>query len=127
MDSARSVIDQWIGGINAGEIEMVLGMYDEAAVLLPTFSDQTLESPTAIRGYFEQLAKRKSLHIQLYDHTFGVQAPGDAAIAYGVYLWKFEVEQELMSFEARFTYVLNLDSKSPIVHHHSSQVPKALG
>jgi len=32
----------------------------------------------------------------------------------------------LLNFEARFTYVVDLSKASPIMQHHSSQIPRML-
>jgi len=44
----------------------------------------------------------------------------------GIYDWHFELEGEILDFEARFTFTIDLNLSSPIVHHHSSQVPQAI-
>ena len=44
----------------------------------------------------------------------------------GNYLWDMVIDGETLSFEARFSYVLDLESPAPIMHHHSSQVPRVL-
>ena len=46
--------------------------------------------------------------------------------AYGIYLWKFAVDGEKLNFEARYTFTINLDEECPIMHQHSSQVPRTL-
>ncbi|GAB4368901.1 MAG: hypothetical protein Kow009_05600 [Spirochaetales bacterium] len=58
----------------------------------------------------------KSLTVQSLEHGMSILG--------GIYTWKFEVEGELLHFEARFTFVLDGSKAHPILHHHSSQVPR---
>ena len=44
----------------------------------------------------------------------------------GIYCWRFAIDGELFNFEARFGYTLNLALPAPIMHHHSSQIPRML-
>lgn len=44
----------------------------------------------------------------------------------GIYNWRFLVVGEALNFEARFDYLIDLKKTSPILHHHSSQIPRAL-
>jgi len=44
----------------------------------------------------------------------------------GIYNWRFIVDGELLNFEARFSYLVDLSKSSPIIHHHSSQIPRML-
>jgi|TARA_B110000240_G_C13389545_1_gene406137 hypothetical protein len=127
LDSSRAVLDAWLNGVNGGEFEAVLGLYDKNAVLLPTFSNRTMASPEAISGYFEQLGTRQGLGVELHDNTVRIQQYDDHIEGImGIYRWRFDVDQEGLSFEARFTMITDLTSTTPILHHHSSQVPRDL-
>ena len=126
-DSSRAVLDAWLGGVNDGEFESVVGLYHKNAVLLPTFSNRTMASIEAIKGYFEQLGAREGLGIDLHESTLRTQQYDDHIEGImGIYRWRFNVEQEGLSFEARFTMIADLTSETPILHHHSSQVPRDL-
>jgi len=126
-DSSRAVLGAWIKGVNSGEIESVIGLYHNDAVLLPTFSNRTMASPEAIKDYFAQLGAREGLVVELHESTLRRQRYADHIEGVmGIYRWRFEVEQEALSFEARFTYFIDLSSATPILHHHSSQVPRDL-
>jgi hypothetical protein len=126
-DSSRAVLDAWLNGINDGEFELVLGLYDNNAVLLPTFSNRTMASPEAIKGYFEQLGAREGLGVELHEGTLLTQQYDDHIEGImGIYRWRFDVDHEGLSFEARFTMIADLNSATPILHHHSSQVPRDL-
>jgi hypothetical protein len=44
----------------------------------------------------------------------------------GIYCWRFAVDGEPLSFEARFSYFMDTARPRPILHHHSSQIPRML-
>ncbi len=123
----ESILKDWIAAVNAGDVEGLLALYDERAVLIPTFSNRVLKSPERIRDYFEKLAGRDELSVSVHDKTLIVQPLRDTlATISGIYCWRFAVDEELLSFEARFSYILDLDLDRPIRHHHSSQIPRTL-
>jgi hypothetical protein len=118
---------QWIGSVNERDLEGLLALYDDDAVLIPTFSNRILRGPERIAGYFEMLCSRDALSIALREKTLVMQPIGRALHSLcGIYCWRFAVDGELLNFEARFSYVLDLDRTKPILHHHSSQIPRTL-
>ena len=113
--------------VNSGNVEMLLALYNEKAVLIPTFSNRLLGNHGKIREYFELLSTREELSIALHEKTLGVQAIKDDVFAmHGIYCWRFMIDGELLSFEARFSYVLDMGLPNPILQHHSSQIPRML-
>jgi hypothetical protein len=124
----QNLMQRWVDGINGRDLEGVLDLYDENAVLIPTFSNRMLGGPARIRDYFETLCSREGLGISLRDKTLVVQPIADALFSLsGIYCWRFEVDGELLNFEARFSYLIDLAREKPILHHHSSQIPRMLG
>lgn len=124
---AVAVVDAWLAGVNGGAIERVLALYDEQAVLLPTFSNQRHDTPDGIRRYFERLAARDGLQVDLHRATMGTLGHGGRlASTWGIYRWCFLVDGQPLAFEARFTFLLDPGHSRPILHHHSSQVPRSL-
>jgi hypothetical protein len=127
MNSPENVLKQWMRAVNYGDLEGLLALYDESAVLIPTFSSHLLSKPASIRDYFEKLCGREELSIALHERTLGIHSPGgDIHSMHGIYCWRFLIDGELLSFEARFSYMLDLSRKGPILHHHSSQIPRML-
>jgi hypothetical protein len=121
------VLKKWMKLINEGNVEELLSLYDEEAVLIPTFSNRILNSPEKIREYFEKLAAREELSIALHEKTLIVQqVDNDKHSLCGIYCWRFMQDEELLSFEARFSYVIDTSRPRPIIHHHSSQIPRML-
>lgn len=123
----ENAIKEWMLLVNKGDIERLLALYDEHAVLIPTFSNRVLSNPKSIREYFERLFSREEISIALHENTLIVQSIKDELYSLcGIYCWRFAIDGELFSFEARFSYMLNLALPSPILHHHSSQIPRML-
>jgi len=127
MKKPADILTQWIHAVNHGDVEALLALYDKTALLIPTFSNSFLDTPDKMRDYFEKLGSREGLSITLHEKTLSVQAlQNETHILNGLYNWRFKAEGELLNFEARFTYVIDLSIPSPIIHHHSSLVPPKL-
>lgn len=123
----ESVLKDWMLAVNTGDVEGLLALYDENAVLIPTFSNRLLNKPGKLREYFEKLGSREELSIALHEKTLTAQPmSNDVYCLSGIYCWRFAVDEELLSFEARFSYVFDLSLSKPIIHHHSSQIPRML-
>ena len=123
----QDVLEQWMQAVNNGDVESLLGLYDRQAVLIPTFSNRLLNTPDKLREYFEKLGSREELSIALHEKTLIVQELENEIFSLsGIYNWRFIVDGELLNFEARFSYVIDLSRPNPILHHHSSQIPRAL-
>ena len=123
----KDILEQWMQAVNEGDIEKLLSLYDNKAVLIPTFSNRLLNTPEKLRDYFEKLGNREDLSIALHEKTLIIQELGNEFYSLsGIYNWRFAVDGELLNFEARFSYVLDLSKPNPILHHHSSQIPRML-
>ena len=117
----------WMDRVNNGELEPLLAMYDESAVLIPTFSNRLLARPQAVREYFERLFSREELSLALHEKTLITQnIQAEVWSLCGIYCWRFAIDGELLNFEARFSYLLDLARPAPILHHHSSQIPRMI-
>ncbi len=127
MKQPEQLLKGWMQAVNSGDLEALLALYDDSAVLIPTFSNRLLCTPEAIRDYFTKVCGRKELSIALHEKTLNVQPlEGNIHAMNGIYCWRCAVDEELLSFEARFSYMLDLAREKPIVHHHSSQIPRML-
>jgi len=126
-ETADAVIKAWVNAVNLGDSGGILALYRDDAILLPTFANRTLRTHEAIGGYFNSLAARPGLEVSLHARTVSEQAlTNDVRCVSGICLWRFEVDGEAMNFEARFTFIIDLARDAPIVHHHSSQLPRML-
>ncbi|MGA9045921.1 nuclear transport factor 2 family protein [Sulfuricurvum sp.] len=125
MKTPQSILTAWMNAVNNGDVEGLLALYDKDAVLIPTFSNKQINSPEKLREYFEKLGTREELSIALHEKTLQVQQIKDEVwVLSGIYNWRFDVDGELLNFEARFSYIFDLTKSRPIIHHHSSQIPR---
>lgn len=121
------ILNQWMQAVNQADVDKLLSLYDQNAVLIPTFSNKILNTREKIRDYFEKLGSREDLSIALHEKTLYVQKiTEDIHILNGIYNWRFKVDEEILNFEARFSYVIDISRPCPIIHHHSSQVPRMI-
>lgn len=122
----QQILEEWLDGLNCQAGDEVLALYSENAVLLPTFSDKILHGLNDIGEYFQQLSNYNCLNVALHEETCSVQDLSSQIYCLsGVYTWSFDVEAEKKSVVARFTFIVDLNLSSPILHHHSSQLPPA--
>lgn len=127
MKRPEEILNDWLINVNDGNLEKLLNLYSQNAALFPTFSNKIMNTPDKIRGYFQTLKDRKGLSVTLHEKTLNIQWVNNSIyVLSGIYLWKFYVEEELLSFEARFSITLDAELERPIVHHHSSQIPRML-
>lgn len=127
MNNALDTLQAWLDGVNTKNIEKLLSLYNESALLIPTFSNRILNNPSKIQDYFKQVGSKEDLSVTLHENTVNNQDLGNNIFCVsGIYNWKLKVDGELLNFEARFSYVFDLNKTSPILHHHSSQIPRML-
>lgn len=127
MRKPEQVLREWMKAVNDADVRALTALYDPCAVLMPTFSNRLLAKPEQIRDYFEKLCAREDLSVALHEKTLNVMPLNEEIFAmHGIYCWRFAVDGELLSFEARFSYVANTALSAPILQHHSSQIPRVL-
>lgn len=127
MKSPEEVLKKWMQAVNDGNVEDICSLYDEHAVLIPTFSSRLLRKPEGRKEYFEKLCTREDLSLALHDKTLEIQTVHDGIyMISGIYCWRFAIDGEMLSFEARFSYMIDLNLERPILQHHSSQIPRVL-
>jgi len=125
--TSKDILGAWSDALIKRDLEKLLALYDPGAILIPTFSDVILNTPAKIRRYFEKVMGRQGLQISLHEKTVREQVLlPHASILSGIYTWKFCVEEELITYEARFSFILDADRDAPIMHHHSSQIPRTV-
>lgn len=122
-----NTLHRWITAVNKGDLNTLTALYADDSVLMPTFSARTIQTSEQRRNYFEQLASREGLTVSLHPKTIHtIPVSPTAAIIGGIYLWQFVIDDESLNFEARFSYLIDTALPHPILHHHSSQIPRNL-
>jgi len=123
MKKPEDILETWMLAVNKKDVEGILALYDRKAILVPTFSNKILSSPEGIREYFKILGSREELSVTLHEKTLIMQPiENDIHALCGIYCWRFAIDGELLRYEARFSYIIDLALAGPIIHHHSSQM-----
>ncbi len=125
--TTRDVLIHWLEFVNAGDAQGAAALYAPDAALLPTFSARALLTHDDRVKYFEMLAGRPQSSVTLHEGTVREFKLSDTAgTLSGLYAFRFELDGQLLTFEARFTYVIDTAQRAPILHHHSSQIPRGM-
>ena len=126
-NTPEMILERWIEYVNKLEVESVVNLYDDEGTILPTFSPHSLSTPLQIREYFEQLSTRKNMCVNVHGETLRKQDVGKGKyVLMGVYSFSFVVDGATLIFPSRFTLVIDVSRDRPILHHHSSQIPRTL-
>ncbi len=124
---ARQVLDTWIEKVRGGDLDGVVAMYAANSVLLPTFSPHRIASEGGLREYFAALFTREQLQVDLHEASLRIlPMSGTSYALVGIYSFSFVVDDDRLTFPSRFTFVIDTATSDPILHHHSSQVPRTL-
>lgn len=121
---AIDVLVQWANYVNAGDIDAVVNIFAEDAILLPTFSSKILSNTQDIRAYFSMLASRPGARVEIDESTIvATDTFEDTVSIAGKYTFHFDKEGQSVAYPARFTFVIVLNTERPISHQHSSELP----
>ena len=105
----KDILKRWMDCVNTGDTDGVVGLYNENAILIPTFSNKMLNNYEKIREYFDRLKTYNELSVALHEKTLSIQClEGNKFALCGIYCWRFLVEEELLSFEARFSFFVDI-------------------
>ena len=127
MNEPQNVLETWVQLLNTGDIEGLLNLYDCDAILIPTFSDSIFNTSIKLREYFKALGSREGLCVSVQKKTLIIQnLKNDIFSLSGIYSWSFNIDGELNSFDARFSYLIDVSKANPILQHHSSLTPQKL-
>ena len=114
----------WCERINAGELEGVLALYEESALLLATFDAEPLVQTAQRRKYFENFMGRPGAGVEIDEASLTYSRHSEGVYqATGLYVFFYEEGDVLVRQSARFTFIVSVDERPLILHHHSSLVP----
>lgn len=115
----------WSKAIINRDIETLMGLYDEKAILKPTLSEKIRTTPSQIKSYFtggtdldEGGFLNKDICEVDYTETNFHQSNG-LGYDVGIYIFKNTKGEEV---KAHFTYIYKMENGNPvkILAHHSS-------
>ncbi|MEX0323433.1 MAG: nuclear transport factor 2 family protein [Puniceicoccaceae bacterium] len=123
-ENSQKVLQAWLDAVHSGDLEAVGAMYADDAVLIPTFSRKYRTCCDSRRDYFSHVSTKPGLRVEVLDESVTEQRLGNSLyVLGGLYNWFNDSAEGEQVVLARFTYVIDLESDGPIVHHHSSECP----
>ena len=113
------ILNSWQKYLNEENLSGVLKLYDLNCVLIPTFSSEILTDHEQIKEYFVKVIEVQKGKVELQQSSISEQQVGDSMyLLSGKYFFHL-IEKE--KIPARFSFLVNLLSENPILHHHSSR------
>ena len=118
----ESVLEQWAQCFNNGDLDGITRLYHIDSTLLPTFKPVLMNSRDQISGYFSaaiggkasiDFNVKKSIRSELSESTY---------LMTGSYIFCLPSKGG-EEYESWYSFVIDTDKNSPIMHHHSSRVP----
>ena len=114
------IINSWQQHLNEENLSGVLKLYDISCVLIPTFSSEILTDHEQIKKYFVIVIEVQKGKVEFQLNSISEQQVGENMyLLSGKYFFHL-IEKE--KIPARFSFLVNLLSENPIIHHHSSQI-----
>jgi len=112
------ILNSWQQHLNEKNLSGIMKLYDTGCVLIPTFSSEILRDHEKIKEYFVKVIQVQKGKVEFQSNYISEQKVGE-----NMYLLSGKYFFHLMDKEkipARFSFLVNLLSENPILHHHSS-------
>ena len=122
--AAENALNAWIAAVESKDVNRVVKLYDDDAVLLATFGAKPILTQEARAEYFKnKIFVYKDLKVKVNElHT---ERDGDIALANGLYTFSFKQGGQTVKVPARFSFVFEEETEGwEIEAHHSSVVPR---
>ena len=105
--------------LNEKNLSGVMKLYDISCVLIPTFSSEILTDYKQIKEYFFKVIEVQKGKVEFQPNSISAQQAGDNMyLLSGKYFFHL---MEKKKIPARFSFLVNVLSENPILHHHSSR------
>lgn len=120
--NSKQVIASWEECLNSANLNNLVDLYSQNAVLWGTFSKVIRNNSDLIREYFQELFKKRDLKVS-FNASFN-RVYDDTHLYSGTYKFSY-INKELIIINARYTFVVCKHSNDiyKIVEHHSSVIP----
>ncbi len=116
----------WVNAVNAGNLDAILGCYDEKASLFATFEQMPITSREGIKNYFAGFTSRENAGVEIKE---GMQEildfNGRGYLATGLYDFYYTDGGIQVRHPARYSFMVKVDQQAKIAHHHSSLLPSS--
>ena len=114
------IINSWQQHLNEENLSGVMKLYDISCVLIPTFSSEILTDHEQIKKYFVKVIEVQKGKVEFQLNSISEQQVGENMyLLSGKYFFHLMEKKKIL---ARFSFLVNLLSENPIIHHHSSQI-----
>jgi uncharacterized protein (TIGR02246 family) len=123
MKTPTEFIEEWMKTVCTNNVESIVSLYKEDAVLLGTLDGKIRKGRGEIKGYFDFFVNLKSCGkiTEIVEEDFGY---GRMAVANGAYDFDLVANGKKTAAPARFTFVLErVGTEWMIQSHHSSKQP----
>ena len=113
------ILNSWQKHLNEKNLSGVLKLYDTSCVLIPTFSSEILTDHEKIKEYFFNVIEVLKGKVEFQPNTISEQQVGENMyLLSGKYIFHLMEKEKI---PARLSFLVNLLSENPILHHHSSR------
>ena len=113
------ILKNWQQNLNEKNLSGVLKLYDTSCVLIPTFSSEILKDHEKIKEYFVKVIEVQKGKVEFQPNSIYEQQVGkNMYLLSGKYFFNLMKKEKI---PARFSFLVNLLSEKPILHHHSSR------
>jgi hypothetical protein len=113
------ILNSWQQHLNEKNLSGVLKLYDIGCVLIPTFSSEILADHEQIKEYFIEVIEVQKGKVEFQPNSISEQQVGvNIYLLSGKYYFHLMEKEKIL---ARFSFLVNLLSENPILHHHSSR------
>ena len=117
--SPFEILNNWQQHLNEANLSGVLKLYDEKCVLIPTFSSEILTDHEQIKEYFVKVIEIQKGKVEFQKNPISEQQVAENMyLLGGKHIFNLKGKEKI---PARFSFIVNLLSENPIMHHHSSR------
>ena len=123
MKTPTEFVEEWMKTVCTNNVESIVSLYKEDAVLLGTLDGKIRKGRGEIKGYFDFFVNLKPCGkiTEIVEEDFGY---GRMAVANGAYDFDLVANGKKTAAPARFTFVLErVGTEWMIQSHHSSKQP----
>ena len=114
------ILKSWQQHLNEKNLSGILKLYDINCVLIPTFSSEILTDHEQIKEYFVKVIEVQKGKVEFQPNSISEQLVGkNMYLLSGKYFFHLMEKEKI---PARFSFLVNLLSENPILHHHSSRI-----
>lgn len=115
------ILNKWIESINENNLDVILSLYSESAILIPTLSKKIRKNKSEIKDYFIHFLKNKGLKAEVKEVYIQTLYNDAIKLNSGSYLFSYYSEKnEYQELNARFSFLIK---DNIILEHHSSITP----